>query len=45
MQFVRNLQNTGRFSEVTITNLTRNIAGEESPETMSFSLAIRLKGG
>jgi type IV pilus assembly protein PilM len=45
MQFVRNLQNTGRFAEVTITNLTRNIGDEENPGTMSFSLAIRLEGG
>jgi type IV pilus assembly protein PilM len=45
MQYVRNLQNTGRFSEVTINGLTRNMASDTSPETMSYSLVIQLMGG
>jgi type IV pilus assembly protein PilM len=43
LQFVRNLQNTGRFSEVTIASITRNIASDNGTDTMSYSLAIKLK--
>jgi type IV pilus assembly protein PilM len=43
LEFVRNLQDTGRFSEVTIASLTRNVASDNGTETMSYSLAIKLK--
>jgi type IV pilus assembly protein PilM len=47
MQFVRNLQNTGVFAEVTITTLTRNVTSDNGTDTVnySYSLAIKLKGG
>jgi type IV pilus assembly protein PilM len=45
MQYVRNLQNTGRFSEITISNLTRMDDSENMTETMSYSLALKLERG
>jgi Tfp pilus assembly protein PilN len=45
MQYVRNLQATGRFSEITISTLTRNAASDNGTETMSYSLALKLEGG
>jgi Tfp pilus assembly protein PilN len=44
LQYVRNLQNTGRFSEITITSITRN-PSDEGIETMSYSLVLKLEGG
>jgi len=45
MQYVRNLQLTGRFSEITIGNLTRNTPSENESEYMSYSLALQLDRG
>jgi type IV pilus assembly protein PilM len=42
LQYVRNLQSTGRFSEITIANITRNTSGENESEYMEYSLALRL---
>ncbi len=45
MQYVRKLQDTGRFSEVTITGLVRVVDEETTTEYMKYSLALRLKEG
>jgi type IV pilus assembly protein PilM len=46
MQYVRNLQDTGRFSEVTISTITRNVATDNTTtDTMNYSLALKLKRG
>jgi type IV pilus assembly protein PilM len=45
MQYVRNLQNTGRFSEITISNITRITASDNGTDSMSYSLALKLKRG
>lgn len=44
MQYVRKLTSTGRFEEITISNLTRVVDESESDNTaMQYSLYIRLK--
>jgi len=45
LEYVRKIYGTGRFSEITISNLSRN-AGEddEDEDIMRYSLNIRLKG-
>jgi hypothetical protein len=45
MQYVRKLQDTGRFSEVTIASLVRLVDTEKGTEFMSYSLALKLKEG
>jgi type IV pilus assembly protein PilM len=45
MQYVRKLQDTGRFSEVTITGLVRVVDEETTTEYMKYSLDLRLKEG
>ena len=46
LQYVRSLQLTGRFAEITISNLTRNTpSSENESEYMSYSLALRLDRG
>ena len=45
MQYVRNLQLTGRFSEITIANITRNTPSENESEYMNYSLALKLDRG
>jgi type IV pilus assembly protein PilM len=45
MQYVRKLQDTGRFSEVTISSLVRMTESENATESMSYSLALKLKEG
>jgi type IV pilus assembly protein PilM len=45
MQYVRNLQNTGRFAEITISTLVKNAASDTEPERMSYSLACKLERG
>jgi Tfp pilus assembly protein PilN len=45
MQFVRNLQNSGVFSEVTITTLTRNIASDNGTDTVNYSYSLAIKLG
>lgn len=45
MQYVRNLQSTGRFSEITIANITRNTPSDNESEYMSYSLALKLDRG
>ena len=44
MEYVRNLDTTGRFSEITITNLSRGAvsANSSSNSTMNFLLSLRL---
>jgi Tfp pilus assembly PilM family ATPase/Tfp pilus assembly protein PilN len=44
MKYVRNLQDTGRFGEITITNLSRIIVSDNETETseMDFNLALLL---
>jgi type IV pilus assembly protein PilM len=49
LEYVRKIYSTGRFSEITITNLLRSEgeeeeAEEEEEDTMLYSLNIRLKG-
>jgi type IV pilus assembly protein PilM len=45
MQYVRNLQNTGRFSEITISNLTRVTDTDNGTDFMNYTLIIRLERG
>ncbi len=45
MQYVRNLQDTDRFSEITILNITRIAASDNGTDSMSYSLALKLKRG
>ena len=45
MNYVRKLQDTGRFLEITIANITRTIASENSTDFMRYSLALKLKKG
>jgi type IV pilus assembly protein PilM len=46
MQYVRNLQLTSRFSEITIANIARNTPSDnETTEYMSYSLALKLDRG
>jgi type IV pilus assembly protein PilM len=45
MQYVRNLQNTGRFAEITITDLTRVTDTETGTDFMKYTLALRLERG
>ena len=40
-EYVRNLQDTERFKEVTISNMSRNVS-ENTTGTMSFSLAVSI---
>lgn len=42
MQYVRKLQDTGRFLEITIANITR-VASENASDVMDYSLALRLE--
>jgi type IV pilus assembly protein PilM len=45
-KYVRKLQTTGRFQEITITNITVTpAASENETESMGYSLALRLKRG
>jgi type IV pilus assembly protein PilM len=41
MQYVRKLQDTGRFEEITIASITR-LAGENATDIMEYSLVCRL---
>jgi Tfp pilus assembly protein PilN len=41
-KYVRILQDTGRFEEITISNITRDGASENA--TMRYTLALRLEG-
>jgi type IV pilus assembly protein PilM len=43
MQYVRNLQNTSRFSEITISNITRVTATDNVTEYMTYTLALQLE--
>ena len=45
MKYVRKLQDTGRFSEITISTITRIIASDNSSDVMNYSLALRLPKG
>jgi hypothetical protein len=45
MQYVRNLQDTGRFSEITISSLTRVSDNDDGTDFMSYTLALRLGRG
>jgi Tfp pilus assembly PilM family ATPase/Tfp pilus assembly protein PilN len=40
-EYVRNLQDTGRFREITISNMSRNVSANTTG-TMSFSLAVSI---
>jgi type IV pilus assembly protein PilM len=44
MQYVRQLTSTGRFTEITISNITRsNTVSDNGTTEMSYTLAVRLK--
>jgi len=43
MVYVRELYKTDRFAEITISNLSRSVASDNSTEIMSYALAVRLK--
>jgi type IV pilus assembly protein PilM len=43
MNYVRKLQDTERFSEITISNLSRIVASDNGTDFMNYSLAIKLK--
>ncbi len=45
MQYVHKLQDTGRFSEVTIASIVRLVDSEKGTEVMDYSLALKLKEG
>jgi type IV pilus assembly protein PilM len=45
MQYVRNLQNTDRFSEVTIASISRIIESDNATDFMNYSLVLSLKEG
>jgi hypothetical protein len=45
MQYVRKLQDTGRFLEITISDITRIIASDNSTDVMNYQLALKLKKG
>jgi type IV pilus assembly protein PilM len=45
MQYVRNLQNTNRFSEITISSLTRVAATDNGTDYMIYSLVLKLERG
>lgn len=45
MQYVRNLQNTGRFSEITISNLARVTDTDNGTDYMNYTLALKLERG
>ena len=45
MNYVRKLQDTGRFTEITISSLTRTIVSDNSTDVMRYSLAFKLKKG
>jgi pyruvate/2-oxoglutarate/acetoin dehydrogenase E1 component len=45
MQYVRKLQDTGRFLEITIIDITRIIASDNSTDVMNYSLTLKLKKG
>jgi type IV pilus assembly protein PilM len=43
MRYVRELYKTGRFAEITISNLSRSMSSDNTTEIMSYALAVRLK--
>ncbi|MCX7911812.1 MAG: PilN domain-containing protein, partial [Dehalococcoidales bacterium] len=43
VQYVRRLQNTGRFKEITITTLRRETGSDNSSTCMNYSINIKLK--
>jgi Tfp pilus assembly PilM family ATPase/Tfp pilus assembly protein PilN len=43
MEYVRNLQNTGRFNEITITSLNRVTSENTTSSYMDFNLSLTLK--
>jgi len=45
MQYVRALQNTGRFAEITISTIAKNPNSENGTEMMDYSLECRLERG
>jgi Tfp pilus assembly protein PilN len=45
MAYDRNLQDTGRFAEITISSLTRVTDSDNATEYMSYSLAVKLERG
>jgi type IV pilus assembly protein PilM len=45
MKYVRKLQDTGRFSEITISTITRISASDNSSDVMSYTLALKLPEG
>jgi septal ring factor EnvC (AmiA/AmiB activator) len=45
MKYVRKLQDTGRFSEITISTITRIIASDNLSDVMNYSLALKLPEG
>ncbi|MFH1646078.1 MAG: pilus assembly protein PilM [Chloroflexota bacterium] len=44
LEYARNLDATGRFTEITISNMSRSGASDNESGAMSFSLIIKLKG-
>ncbi|OGO43150.1 MAG: hypothetical protein A2137_08085 [Chloroflexi bacterium RBG_16_58_8] len=45
IDYTRKLQATGRFAEVTISNISREVLGENETVQMSFTLALKLLKG
>ena len=45
IEYARKLEATGRFSEITISNISREISSENESESMSFALALQLAKG
>jgi hypothetical protein len=42
MQYVRKLQDTGRFAEITISNIIR-VTSENASDVMEYTLALKLE--